>query len=88
MQTNLTLRVRESNVQSKRLGILFTGLVPLTNRVMRIGVAEFFVANIPDEDPEDDECVYAKHGTLEGVTQSRDMHTIHAQVEEVQVNVL
>ena len=48
--------------------VFYTGLVPLVNRVMRIGVAEFFQDEFVavGDDDDDDECIWAVHGTIEG----------------------
>lgn len=61
--------------------VYFTGLVPLTNRMMRIGVAEFFQKDVPEFE---DECTYAKHGTIENVSGFEEMNRIFRQVQEVQ----
>lgn len=66
--------------------VFFTGLLPLTNRLMRIGVAEFFVTSpiIEAEYEDEDECVFAKHGAMEGVDSVKKMDLIHQNLEVVQ----
>ena len=61
--------------------VYVTGLLPLTSYIMRIGVADFFVDEVPDYD---NECSYASHGAIENVDSSEMMQVIHDQVSELQ----
>ncbi len=61
--------------------VYFTGLAPLVNKVMRIGVTGFFAAEPP---PYEDECSYARHGAIENVETPEMMERIWLSVETTQ----
>jgi hypothetical protein len=62
--------------------VYFTGLAPLVNKVMRIGVTGFFASDPPNYL---NECSYAKYGAIENVDSASLMENIWLSVETTQV---
>ena len=62
--------------------VYFTALATLTNRVMRIGIAKFFSSFLPEKE---DDCSWAQHGVIEGITSSQLMADINRDVYQAMV---
>ena len=64
--------------------VFFSGIAPLANRIMRIGVSEFFESDLEfgDYDEESDECFFARHGIIDNVNDQ--MTRVFRQVDYVQ----
>ena len=62
--------------------VFLTGAAALTGKIMRIGIARFFVeGGLPEEV---DECSYARHGAISGVRGREEMAHVWKDVRYVQ----
>ena len=69
--------------------VFYTGLAPLINQIMRIGVKSFFAEDSFSDlralaDEAGDECAYARHGAVDGVRSRTDMETVWKSVAHIQ----